>query len=210
MEAEQNPFHTGRSLDTPNYLDDLISRFVPQQRVCIQAGGHKGAWPYHLARYFETVYTFEPFLENFIDLASSGSMIPKFNYPLPENVFPFRAGLYAGTGRSLFQMAGKNRKKGHMIPGGGYYPIVSIDGIAPRHGVDLICLDIEGCELEALIGAFRTLEQQRPVLCIEINKCKQSPNQLHYKTTVPDVLSIIPAGYRQVETYGLDAVFVYG
>lgn len=203
-------YHTGRSLGEPLYLDDLLRRFVPSRRVCIQAGGHKGAWPYFLARYFESVITFEPFHENFVDLAGTTASHPKFDEPLPENVYPFRAGLWHGPGRADFVMNGKNKKKGHVVAKRpGRYPLVTIDGVAPHEGVDFVCLDIEGAEVEALHGARRVLHEQHPVLAVEVNINKIAKGA-NYRTTVEAVLGALPEGYRDVETYGLDRVFVHG
>lgn len=194
-----NPYHIGKSLSDPGYLDDLVSRFVTERRVCVQAGGHKGAWPRFLSRYFDTVITVEPFYENFVDLAGG---------ELPDNVYPIRAGLWSETGRADFTMRGKNRKKGHITGMSGSIPLVTIDGISPPEGVGLLCLDIEGAEVPALEGALKVLHCQRPTLAVEVNigRLRKGSN---YTTTVAAILDIIPPGYVEVETYGLDRVFVY-
>lgn len=44
-----------------------------------------------------------------------------------------------------------------------------VEGLDPRK-VDFIKLDVEGWEFFALVGAFRTIRKDRPVLMVEINE----------------------------------------
>lgn len=177
------------SLDEPDYLDELVKRFVKDRRVCIQAGGHEGAWPIHLSRLFDTVITLEPEWRSFRRLVID----------VPENVFPVRAALWSEPKRSGFWVSKGNRKKSHLKDG-TEVPTVTIDGISPGE-VDFICLDIEGAEINALMGAQRTLET-RPVVAVEI----KNQGRFDREASEGAVMSVLP-GYRPVEKYGLDTVF---
>lgn len=47
---------------------------------------------------------------------------------------------------------------------------VTVDGLADRHGVpDLLKLDIEGGEVDALSGASRVLRERRPAILLEVH-----------------------------------------
>ena len=185
-------------LTEPSYLTDLTNRFVRRRRVCIQAGGHHGAWPYFLANLFETVITFEPIHHSFAALVGKG---------LPPNVFPMRAGLWSTTGMGEFKMSRRKDRTwkdvaARIVRLGGTIPLVPLDAIAPAQGVDFVCLDIEGAEIEALKGAANLLREQSPVLALEINEV--------YGTTLAAIMSALPEGYQPVATYGIDTVFVRG
>lgn len=52
---------------------------------------------------------------------------------------------------------------------GGAVPLVTLDSLGLER-LDLVKLDIEGMELEALHGARATLERHRPILQVEANK----------------------------------------
>ena len=43
---------------------DELANLCKTKRVCIQAGGNLGIWPKKLSTIFDSVYTFEPDLEN--------------------------------------------------------------------------------------------------------------------------------------------------
>jgi FkbM family methyltransferase len=180
----------------PSYLNDLVNRFVRQRRICIQAGGHHGLWPRFLAGLFKTVITFEPIHHSFIAVIGKEET-------LPPNVFPMRAGLWSTASMAEFKFSNRRKDGAARIVrvGGGTIPVMPLDAIAPAQEVDFLCLDIEGSEVEALKGAEVLLRQQSPVVALEINKI--------YGTTIEQIMSVLPSGYRPVETYGWDTVFVH-
>jgi FkbM family methyltransferase len=60
---------------------------------------------------------------------------------------------------------------------GGITPTIRIDDLdLPR--LDLLCLDIEGSELDALKGAARTIARHHPVMIVEVNKQSSDPDAL--------------------------------
>lgn len=62
---------------------------------------------------------------------------------------------------------------------------------------DLIQLDIEGHEPQALIGAMKTIKKHKPVICLE------------WFDNQEQLLSILEEiNYRQVADFGSDRVFV--
>ena len=74
------------------------------------------------------------------------------------------------------------------------------------HGCDLIQLDVEGYELNALLGAIETIKKYKPVLCIEF--CEKWLNR--YNDSSEKVLDLIYSlGYKLVDEYGVDKIFIY-
>ena len=131
--------------------------------VCVQAGGNVGVWAKILAEKFHAVYTFEPDPENFSCLVRN----------VPEhNVVKFNAAL--GEGPAFIQVgapdeAHRNNCGAYQVMGQGIYPVMTIDSL-DLPACDLLYLDIEGYELFALQGAYKTIEKYHPVVSIEQKK----------------------------------------
>ncbi|TFL16431.1 FkbM family methyltransferase [Jannaschia formosa] len=128
---------------------------TPERGLALQAGGCVGVWAAHLALSFERVVTVEPDTENL------GCLIQN----VPGNVEPHWGALGAVPGRTGMAHVDYNTGA-HFVRGAGRVPVITVDGLAlPR--LDLLVLDIEGCELQALQGAASTLTRHRPVIMIE-------------------------------------------
>lgn len=146
--------------------------------VAVQAGGAYGLWPLTLARQFETVYTFEPDHENFVCLVQ--------NCRDHANVIAQRAALGQ---YSSFTPAVVRDESESTNAGAGYIretdierpgvPIVSLDEALDLPVCDLLCLDVEGFEYFALLGATKTIEICRPVIMLEAKQLPQM--EVHYK-----------------------------
>ncbi|HQR40681.1 MAG TPA: FkbM family methyltransferase [Blastocatellia bacterium] len=129
---------------------------TPGRGVCVQAGGNAGLWPRALAAHFRAVYTFEPERELFECLVRN----------VPGNVYPFRAGLgqrTAGAGISYCEA----NPGGTALSGEGDLRVMTVDSLGLEE-CDLLCLDIEGFELHALMGAWATIDRLSPVISVEI------------------------------------------
>jgi len=137
-----------------------IPLFVENRKVCIQAGGNWGLWPLRLASMFETVYTFEP------DHACFTALVA--NCREKENVITIQAGL--GYNRALVGLWRDVDTTGSQtVDRPGIYPIFRVDDLAlPK--CDLIYLDIEGMEMDAVMGAQDTLARCKPIIIFEETK----------------------------------------
>lgn len=131
--------------------------------VALQAGGNCGVWPKHLARHFERVYTWEPDPANFHCLTHNAT---------EANVVKFQAAL--GNKPAWIDLNRRAENVGaYTVKPGGILPTMRIDDLG-LDACDLVYLDVEGSELNALRGAAMTLEKFRPVVAIEENQlCEQ-------------------------------------
>jgi FkbM family methyltransferase len=124
--------------------------------VCVQAGGNCGVFADQLANRFGTVYTFEPDWENFYCLSRN---------IVKPNVVKFMAAL--GSRHELVGMKTKAANIGaHRVEGHGCVPTIKIDDLA-LDALDLAILDIEGYELNALMGGEYAISRFKPVIVIE-------------------------------------------
>lgn len=180
-------------------LDRIIAR-TPQRRVAVQAGGNLGLYPKRLAEMFATVYTFEPAADLFAMLMHNApeANIVKFQAAVGE------ARRTVGVSRARRDGSSKPAHEGIThVYGDGPIPTLRVDDLGL--GVcDLICLDVEGSELNAVRGAAETIERCRPVLAVEVNK-----NQGFVGVAEEFLRDTIKSlGYRFIERLESDEVYV--
>jgi len=147
-------------IDVDPALDVLLPH-TRQRRTCIQAGSAMGIWPIRLAQFFARVITFEPEPVNYeCAVANMGGI---------ENIECINAALGKdNTKRIHIEVPPKltgNACAGQVMPGGDI-ETVCIDDLG-LDDVDLIYLDIEGSEYDALMGAKLTINECRPVIGLE-------------------------------------------
>jgi FkbM family methyltransferase len=175
-------------------IPELVS-LCRERRVCIQAGGNGGLWPKELAGIFEQVYTFEPDPILFRCLVNN---VPHENVVFTNAAVGGASGFIAVDRWMGAQNPGANRVKA-----GGVIPQVAIDGYG-FESVDLIQLDIEGYELNALKGAQDTIMRCRPVVCIELRD-----HSHHFGTSDEEIRNWLRGqGYRCAKRMNYDEFWV--
>lgn len=134
---------------------DAAVSYAKGRDVVVQAGGNVGVWASHLAKSFHFVDTVEPVSVNYACLMLN----------VPENVRHGLAGFGDAPGSIEMQIVPGNAGA-HFGRPGGTVPIITIDGLE-LDACDLICLDLEGFEPQALRGAEKTIRKFRPAILIE-------------------------------------------
>lgn len=138
----------------------LLNKALPHCKktdVAIQAGGHCGRMVIEMKKHFKTIYTFEPNPTMFLCLC--------MNVPNPT-VFKFNCCI--GNEHKHVKMVknGNWGDGGNFVQGEGDIPMLMVDDLNVRQ-CDLIQFDLEGYEYFALLGAEKTIDKFRPVLCLE-------------------------------------------
>lgn len=135
-----------------------IAGLTRDHRGVVQAGGCIGLWPRALASKFGWVWTCEPAPSNVPYLEANIAGIP--------NITAAHVALGAESAA-----VGLTRPKPHAglwrVDGPGDIPMWTIDAMVGDAPIDAIVLDVEGYEAQALCGAARTIERNRPVLWFE-------------------------------------------
>lgn len=135
---------------------DIAYKYCKTFDVVVQAGGCVGVWPVELSKRFGLVYTFEPDPENFYCMTQNAT---------DRKIIKFNAAL--GFRRGCVDMFHYDHNVGaHFISGRGPIPVLRIDDLG-LDLCDLIYLDIEGLEHDALLGAADTIQRCRPVVAVE-------------------------------------------
>lgn len=130
--------------------------FTTGRDVVVQAGGNCGIFPKMLAKYFKTVYTFEPDEANYECLALNAT---------EKNIYAYPWALGEKAGTTEMHRFPSN-VGAHYIEGAGTIPVVTIDEMEYA-ACNLIALDVEGAEFIALKGAVNTIKKFKPTIIIE-------------------------------------------
>lgn len=149
----------------------IYSKYCKTKNSVIQAGGNIGYYPKIYSEFFKNVYTFEPDLINFNCLT--------LNTINCLNIFKYQAGL--GKERRPFNLLHDNdscgshrmydavfdQQEGFDRNFDGNIPILKIDDLGLKD-VSLINLDVEGQEMDCLIGGLETIKLCNPVIILEV------------------------------------------
>lgn len=167
--------------------------------VAVQAGGNCGLMITPLADAFARVYTFEPDPLNFYCLVHN---VPQ------QNVFKMQSCLGAESGTVSMLLCESNTAAHHVAgshkgPLRGPVPVMTVDQLR-LPACDLLMLDIEGFEMQALYGAQQTIAEFKPVICVEL-----IGHGKRYGVEDETVVSWLRwAGYREAEKLLRDRIFV--
>lgn len=148
----------------------LLPFLVDPTRNAVDAGAHRGSYCYFLARMCPQVYAYEP----------NPVMRDYLQHVVRDNVIVSDAGLSNQCGESQFVVP--NSQRGYRNTAGTLETNLYV-GDAARfavrtvrlddeqlENVGFIKMDIEGHELQALAGARRLLERDRPTMLIEVRE----------------------------------------
>lgn len=171
-------------------IENAIS-LCKERRCAVQAGGNVGLWPMRMATTFKRVLTFEPEPVSLKCLEENVAHLPNVT------VRPYALGAVTKT-------CGVERRSlgSHRIMDEGSIPIIRLDSLN-LYDVDLLQLDVEGYEAEALTGGMDTIRRCRPVIQVEI--LDGDAIKEHNAGLVREIMSVLD--YRQVCDLGRDYVF---
>lgn len=103
---------------------------------------------------------FEPDRENFVRLSKVAAATPVPSLCLP---------LALSNGYQMLSFNAGNGEAGAITKdGSSHVAAVALDDVLHGHAVDFIKLDVEGAEIQALMGAAKTIEHFRPILAISL------------------------------------------
>lgn len=187
--------NTGRGYITAVMNDiDQIMNHVKGRKVCVQAGGNVGLWPKEFAKHFDAVYTIEPDNINFQCLVRNC---------IELNIIKIQA--VFGYDRNCVNIEQNTQNCGaHSVGKSGIVPTIRIDDLGLSE-CDLIQLDVEGYELNALMGAVTTITSFCPVIVVEENGLSKK-----YNTQDGDIAKFLSGfSYKEAARYHRDIVFIY-
>jgi FkbM family methyltransferase len=176
-----------------NEIDDIIT-FVKGRETVIQAGGNCGMWPAKYATIFKNVYTFEPDPLNLFCLKKN---ITADNI----KIFPYAVG-EVQRNISMEIRWDVNRGANRVILN-GETPMIKIDDLNVN-SCDLLQLDIEGFEHQAVLGAVETIKKFKPTIVLELKGHGE-----HYGVSDAETIDFVKSlGYTLEKVIRTDHIFV--
>ncbi len=110
---------------------------------------------------YEKIYSFEPDNVNYAKLSN---MVLKLG-DIAKNIETFNLGLYSKSGKVYF--SNNHSSDSCIVESSAYYiDVTSIDDKFKNRKITMIKLDIEGAEVDAILGAEQVLKEQKPKLAI--------------------------------------------
>ena len=169
---------------------DLCKQF----RTVIQAGGNVGVYPMALAQRFQRVYTVEPDAANYEALAINTASQPR--------VVIRRAAFGQDHGKAAIDQIYPDNIGAHQIKDGNEFDVLPIDNLGVTD-CDLLQLDVEGSEHQAILGAIATIEASWPVITLELKGHGE-----RYGYTDEDTINLLAdMGYKIADRVNRDVIF---
>lgn len=177
---------------------DWLASINDRWGTIIQAGANTGIFPARLAGMFDTVATFEPDLDNNICAAKNLMGIPNIN------LYRGALGDRDGYGEIIVHEPGNtgaHRVEEILSPGPLDFKIARIDRLP--YAPDVIWLDIEGSELDALRGATKTIQVHHPLILVEEKGLGR-----FYGSEKEDLAEhLMLMGYEWISSHGADNAY---
>jgi len=169
---------------------DLCQQF----RTAIQAGGNVGVYPMAMAQKFERVYTVEPDAANYEALAINTASQPR--------VVIRRAAFGQDHSKAAIDQIYPDNIGAHQIKEGNEFDVLPIDSLGVID-CDLLQLDVEGSEHQAILGAIATIEASWPVITLELKGHGE-----RYGFTNEDTINLLAdMGYKIADRVNRDVIF---
>ena len=169
---------------------DLCKQF----RTVIQAGGNVGVYPMAMAQKFQRVYTVEPDAANYEALA--------LNTDSHSRIVIRRAAFGMEHGKAAIDQIYPDNIGAHQIKEGAEFDVLPIDSLGVTD-CDLLQLDVEGSEHQAILGAISTIEASWPVITLELKGHGE-----RYGYTDADTINLLAdMGYRIADRVNRDVIF---
>lgn len=164
---DADEFMTGRLSKDGDYQRhhlDAAMKYVRDWKVAIDGGAHVGTWTKVLAQKFGAVVSFEPAADTFECLQHNCSALS--NVELRQQALGRKPGRVRMTLDGFERAILLKNTGARFVADGTDVERITIDSL-DLETLDFLKLDVEGSEVDALMGAEETLLAYRPVVLFE-------------------------------------------
>lgn len=184
-------------------VEDLDTDILPRtdgRRTVVQAGGNIGIWPAALSWHFDRVVTAEP--DEFNHAALMANLDERLQGADRARVMAYRGAFGARPGTGAMDRFDPHNVGAHRVKDGSEFSIMRIDSL-DIDDCDLLCLDVEGYEHAAVLGAERTIKHSWPTIVLELKGLGE-----RYGTTDVDTITMLADwGYMIAGHVHRDVIF---
>lgn len=186
---------------TQNYWDtmalNIINKYLPDEAVVLDIGANIGSHTVYwaLEKNAKKIYSFEP-LEATYEILERNIKLNK----LEDRVETFNFGLYnleSKASVSNYNLA--NIGNTSFVPNNtGSFQLKKLDSLKIPEKIDLIKIDVEGAEVEVMMGGMNTIRKNKPVIVIE---------SFNRKAEIDDLFNALC--YKQADTIRQGEDYIY-
>lgn len=190
---------------------DIALNFIKERRSVVDIGSHIGISVIHWAETFQRVYAFEPMKDHYdclVENTKNFDNITYYNYAISnentEKMATYRTSKNSGS----FQLLDEDYQQPSKKSPRKIYSVETkkLDEFNLKD-VDLIKIDVEGWELEALRGSVETILKNTPVLIVEFTG-GNSKKSLHRYDVNEYYKFIEHINYVPVGSYDDDIIYI--
>jgi FkbM family methyltransferase len=152
---------------------DLFKKYINQGDVILDIGAHIGLYSVFFSKLTQNngrVYSFEPNNESYLVLKQT------LHLNNCENVITFPMAVSSKTEDLIFYSTGSGDAFGSLVLRDNtnkiVLPAVSVDDFVEKQNlakVNIIKIDVEGAELDALRGALKTFDKYKPIVLLALH-----------------------------------------
>ncbi len=184
-----------------NYWDypalEMIDKYISDGATIVDMGANLGNHSVYwgVERNAKRVYAFEPFDRMYKVLTRNIEL-----NNLEDIVIPYNVGLYNVETKADVMLVWEQNLGGTTFrpDENGPYKLVTFDSLNIEDKIDLIKIDVESLEIQAIEGAIESIKKNLPVIVVEIHSDKNRVEEL-----------LFPLGYKLVETIRENEDYIY-
>ena len=143
---------------------DTAMNYVKQRRLAVDGGAHIGTWSRKMSKWFDRVISFEPSAESFECLIYN--MNDRTNIDLRNQALGKEPGRVRMTLEGYDKAIANGNTMAMFVVEGDDVDRITLDSLE-LDDLDFLKLDVEGSEVDAMLGAKETLLRCKPVVLFE-------------------------------------------
>ena len=167
----------------------LIGGLADPKKESVDAGTHHGVYAYFLARHTAWVHCYEPYPKdvNFLAEAFRGRNVKVYPYALSDHEGEAELHVPTGAGEETGGQPSLLPPQGTTVPETRLKVTTRRLDQMGHTNVGFIKVDVEGHERQVVAGAAKLLEEQRPLLLVELHGYEdEDPYRLLQEIKAPD------------------------
>lgn len=177
---------------------DMCIRHTTKFNEVIDVGAHVGSWSIGFSKLFKKVFAFEADQTNFSFLGKN------IEAHKSNNIQTFYTAIGETQKQVSIQKGTQNSGQSHVCNGNSVEMKKIDDFIELFNNINLIKIDVEGYEYNAILGAKETILKFAPLIMIEVNGLSEQ----YYNIPKEKIFGLLKEfGYSQIDYKNKDSLW---